>query len=176
MHLAEDMYFIEVLDPRSGRTATENEFGELTLTNLYYEALAFIRWRTEDLAQLKYDPCICGYTHVQGRLMGRTSESVDVKGRLVTMAELEDVIYTFPESRPLPIQIIREEPQPQDKLKVRVCYHPELVTELGQYQLNIEWKLSENIGVDCTVELITSDEVKSLGHKYQRVIKEEREN
>ena len=103
--------------------------------------------------------------------MSRTSESVDVKGKLVTMGELEDIIYAFPESRPLPIQLVREEPQPQDKLKVRLCYRTDLVKDPRQYHLNMEHKLKEGIGVDTSVELITPEEIKSFGYKYQRVLK-----
>jgi phenylacetate-coenzyme A ligase PaaK-like adenylate-forming protein len=99
---------------------------------------------------------------------------VDVKGKLITMAEVEDIIYAHPESRPMPIQIIREEPQPQDKYRVRVCYNSALVKNLEEYKLKVAQELNERLGVDVEAEVITPEQVTRVYHKYVRVIKEKR--
>ena len=64
LHFPEDMFFIEVIEPRSGKTVPYCEFGELVFTNLFYESMAYVRWHSEDYARVKYDPCVCGYTHM----------------------------------------------------------------------------------------------------------------
>jgi phenylacetate-CoA ligase len=176
-HLPEDIFFFEVLDPGT-RKAAEVEFGEPILTNLFFESMAYIRWRSEDWAQIRYAPCLyCGFTHMQIRAMGRVSESVDVKGKLIPMAELEDIIYSYAGSRFLPIQLIREEPQPQDKLRMRICYNAEMVKEPEKYRVEVEDALKKALRVDASVDLIAPEEVKMAGGiKFERVIKEKRQS
>jgi phenylacetate-coenzyme A ligase PaaK-like adenylate-forming protein len=107
----------------------------------------------------------------------RISETIDVKGKLIPMGDVEDFVYSRPESRPLPIQIIREEPQPQDKLRVRLCYHENLVKEPEQYARMIEDGLKKRLGVETSVELISPQEVRlAAGWKFVRVVTEKRQS
>jgi phenylacetate-coenzyme A ligase PaaK-like adenylate-forming protein len=123
-HWPEATHFAEIFPPGSDEAVEGAEFGEFAVTSLDQEAMAYIRFRAEDLSYIRYDPCpYCGYTHMQIRIMSRVSESVNVKDRMITMGDVQDILYTHPESRPLPAQLIREEPQPQDKLRLRVCYN-----------------------------------------------------
>jgi phenylacetate-coenzyme A ligase PaaK-like adenylate-forming protein len=95
---------------------------------------------------------------------------VEIKGKLITMAEVEDIIYAHPESRPLPIQLIREKRQPQDKLRLRLCYNAQIVKEPEQYRLKVAHELKEEFGVDVEVLLITPGEVGRRYHKFERVV------
>jgi phenylacetate-coenzyme A ligase PaaK-like adenylate-forming protein len=178
MHLPEDEFFVEALDLRTGKPVEGLEFGEPVITNLFSEAMAYIRWRTEDAADIRWDPCpYCGYTHMREFVRSRISETIDVKGKLIPMGDVEDFVYSRPESRPLPIQIIREEPQPQDKLRVRLCYHENLVKEPEQYARMIEDGLKKRLGVETSVELISPQEVRlAAGWKFVRVVTEKRQS
>lgn len=177
MHMPEDEFFVEVLDPRTGQAVEGLEFGEPVITNLFFEAMAYIRWRTEDIADIRWDPCpYCGYTHVREFVRGRMSETIDVKDKLIPMGDVEDFVYSRPESRPLPVQVVREEPQPQDKLRVRLCYHENLVKNTEQYRQEIEEGLKNRLGVETSVELISPEEVRLAGGwKFVRVVKEKRQ-
>jgi phenylacetate-CoA ligase len=175
-HLAEDKFLFEILDPRTTIPAEELEFGEFVITNMFYESMVYIRWRAEDFVTVRWDPCpYCGFTHMQVRVMGRTSESVDVKGKLITMGQVDEIIHAHPETRFLPAQLIREEPQPQDKLRLRVCYNAELVKEPEQYRLRLADEYKNKLGVDTSVDLITMAEIAALPHKFVRVVKEKRQ-
>jgi phenylacetate-coenzyme A ligase PaaK-like adenylate-forming protein len=176
LHMHEDMIFIEVFDPRKEVPVEGLEFGQGVFTNMYFQSMAYVRFRSEDWDRVRWDPCpYCGATHMQMRFMGRISESADVKGRIVTAAEIEDIVYTRPESLFLPIQIIREEPQPQDKLRLRICYHEDRVKEPERYRLEVEELAKRELKVDTSVELITPGEVKSVGgFKFERVKKVKR--
>jgi phenylacetate-coenzyme A ligase PaaK-like adenylate-forming protein len=175
-HLPEDMHFIEIFPPELDTAVDKAEFGEFVITNMFFESMAYIRFRTEDMGQVRYDPCpYCGYTHMQARVMSRVTESVNVKGKLITMAEIEDILLSYPEVRFLPEQIIREEPQPQDRLRLRLCCNAELVKEPKQFKLRMEDEFNKRLGVDAVVDLITPEEVRALVHKWERVVKEKRQ-
>jgi phenylacetate-coenzyme A ligase PaaK-like adenylate-forming protein len=138
--------------------------------------MAYIRWRTEDWAEVRYDPCpYCDYTHMQTHVRSRVSESVNVKGKMITMGDIEDVLYALPECRPMPTQLVREEPQPQDKLRLRVSYNTELVKEPEQFRLKLADDFKDKFGVDTEIALISPEEVRAIVHKYERVIKEKRQ-
>jgi phenylacetate-CoA ligase len=176
-HFPEDMQFVEIFPPGSDKAIEGAEFGELVTTNLFSESMAYVRFRTEDLAQIRYDPCpYCGYTHMQGRIMSRVVETVNVKGKLINMAEIEDITQAYPETRFLPTQLVREEPQPQDKLRIRTCYNAEMVKEPEQFRLKLEEELKKQFGVDTAIDLISPEDVKALYHKFERVIKEKRQS
>jgi phenylacetate-CoA ligase len=176
-HYPEDTHFVEIFPPGSDKAVEGAEFGEACVTNLYSQGMTYIRFRTEDFAQVRYDPCpYCGYTHMQCRVKSRVSESVNVKGKTITMGDIEDILYAHPESRPLPAQLVREEPQPQDKLRLRVCYKAELVKEPEQFRLELADEFNKKLGVDTEIALITPEEVRALLHKYERVIKEKRQS
>jgi phenylacetate-CoA ligase len=176
-HFPEDMFFIELFPVGSDKAVEGADFGELVITSLFSESMAFIRFNTEDTARMRYDPCpYCGYTHVQGRVMSRVTESVNVGGKIITMAEVEDVTQAHPETRFLPTQLVREEPQPQDKLRIKTCYNAELVKEPEQFKLQIEEECKKQFAVEALVDLITPEEVKGLFHKFERVIKEKRQS
>lgn len=177
VHDPEDKFFIELLDPKAEEPREDIEFGEPVITNLFFQTMAYIRWRSEDWWYVKWDPCpYCGFSHLQHWCVGRTSESVSVKGKLITMVMIEDLIYRHSESLFLPVQIIREEPQPQDKLRVRVPYHEDLVKEPERYRIEIEEELKRELKVDTSVQLISATEVTALAHKFVRVVKEKRQS
>jgi phenylacetate-CoA ligase len=178
LHTPEDSHFIEIFPPGWDKAVKGAEFGEAVITNLFSRAMAYIRWRSEDLSgDIKYDPCpYCGYTHMQCRVMSRVTEAVDVMGKYITMGDVEDILYAHPECRPLPAQLIREEPQPQDKLRLRVCYKTELVKEPEQFRLKLADDFKRKLGVETSVDFITPEEVKALATKFERVIKEKRQS
>jgi phenylacetate-coenzyme A ligase PaaK-like adenylate-forming protein len=176
-HMPEDTHFVEIFPPGSDKAVEGAEFGEAVITNLFSRAMAYIRFCSDDWAQARYDPCpYCGYTHIQCRWKSRVSESVNVKGKTITMGDIEDVLYAHPELRPLPAQLIREEPQPQDKLRLRVSYNTELVKEPEQFRLKLEDEFKKGLGVDTEITLITPEEVRAIAHKFERVIKEKRQS
>jgi phenylacetate-CoA ligase len=176
-HIPEDTHFIEIFPPSSDKAVDGAKFGEMVITNLFSKGMAYIRFRAEDYAQVRYDPCpYCGFTHIQGRIKSRVSESANVKGKTITMGDIEDILYTHPELRPLPAQLVREEPQPQDKLRLRVSYKTEMVKEPEQFRLKLVDEFKKKLGVDTEIALISPEEVRAIAHKFERVIKEKRQS
>jgi phenylacetate-coenzyme A ligase PaaK-like adenylate-forming protein len=178
VHFPEDTHFIEIFPIGSYEPVKVVEFGEPVITNLFSECMAYIRFRSEDLvSEIRYDPCpYCGYTHMQYRPRSRVSESVTVKGKVITMSHIEDILYAYSELRPMPAQLIREEPQPQDKLRLRVSYKTDLVKEPEQFRLKLIDDFKDKLGVDAEIALISPEEVRAIYHKFERVIKEKRQS
>jgi phenylacetate-coenzyme A ligase PaaK-like adenylate-forming protein len=173
MHWPEDTHFVEVFPWGSDKPQNEADIGEPVFTNLVSKAMVYIRFRSGDLYRCLWAPCPhCGYTQLQARVLSRISESVNVGGKIVAMGEIEDVLYSFPECRVYPTQLIRESLQPQARLRLRVSYNTELVKDPDAFKQGLVAAFKEGLGVGTEIELISPDEVKAFFHKYQRVIHE----
>src|SRR5579875_3739766 len=97
LHLAEDHFYPEVVDPRTGERLPAGERGELVLTTLSKEAMPLVRYRTGDLVAMFDDPCRCGRTHRRiSRIVGRADDMLIVRGVNVFPSEVERVLMGFP--------------------------------------------------------------------------------
>jgi len=98
LHLWEDAYLAEVVDPESGRPVPDGTRGELVLTNLTREGMPLLRYRTRDLTSLRAEPCRCGRTHRRiDRITGRTDDMLIVKGVNIYPVQVERVLMRFAE-------------------------------------------------------------------------------
>ncbi len=98
LHLWEDAYLAEVVDPESGRPLPEGQRGELVLTNLTREGMPLLRYRTRDVTSLRAEPCACGRTHRRiERITGRTDDMLIVKGVNIYPVQVERVLMRFAE-------------------------------------------------------------------------------
>ncbi len=97
MHLNADVFYTEVIDPKTGETLELGEEGELVYTTLTKEAFPAIRFRTRDLAILSEEPCSCGRTHpIQSRIKGRSDDMMKVKGVIVFPSQIEAALMQVP--------------------------------------------------------------------------------
>jgi phenylacetate-CoA ligase len=120
LHVFEDHFMIEVINPDTGQPVAENETGELVFTSLTKEALPLLRYRTGDLAALTTKPCQCGRTHVRmSRVKGRIDDMLIIRGVNVFPMEIEPVVLEQPELAPH-YQVIVEKKGPLDELTVEV--------------------------------------------------------
>ena len=98
MHIWEDCYWVEIIDPQTLQPLPDGEEGELVLTTLTREAMPLIRYRTRDLTTITAAPCACGRTHRRiGRIKGRTDDMLIVKGVNVFPMQVEAVLMGMPE-------------------------------------------------------------------------------
>lgn len=98
LHLAEDHFYAEIINPETGEPVPEGEWGELVLTSVDREAVPVVRYRTRDITRIMPGECACGRTHKRiDRLHGRTDDMLIIRGVNVFPSQIEDVMKTFDE-------------------------------------------------------------------------------
>ena len=98
MHIWEDNYLVEVIDPDTGEPLPDGETGEMVLTSLAREAMPILRYRTRDITSIDRTPCACGRTHARiRRITGRSDDMLIIRGANVYPQQVERVLMRFPE-------------------------------------------------------------------------------
>ncbi len=120
MHVNEDYFYPEIIDPVTLQPTDGSDYGELVLTSLTKKSMPMIRYRTKDITKLDYTPCACGRTTVRmAKLKGRTDDMLIIKGVNVFPSQIEGVLLSFKEIGST-YEIIVTRENYQDKLEVKV--------------------------------------------------------
>ncbi len=118
LHVWEDHFLVEIINPASGERVAEGEEGELTFTSLTKEAFPLVRYRTGDVASYTSEKCRCGRTHGRmSRVKGRTDDMLVIRGVNVFPSEIERVLLTHPELSPY-YQIVIDRSASMPRLEV----------------------------------------------------------
>ncbi|RKY05485.1 phenylacetate--CoA ligase [Candidatus Poribacteria bacterium] len=174
MHVWEDSFILEVVDPETLEPVPEGEVGELVFTTLTREGMPIIRYRSRDLAAVYPDPCPCGRTHRRiSRIMGRTDDMLIVKGVNIFPMQIEKVLMSIPEVG-TDYQIVLERENYMDKLIVRVEINAKFfegdVKGLERLRRRIIEELRSEIVVTPEVELLEPGSLPKAEGKAVRVI------
>ena len=131
LHIAEDHFLPEVIDPETGAPLPDGEFGELVFTSLTKEATPVIRYRTGDIAALYREPCRCGRTHARmSRVKGRLDDMLVIRGVNVFPSEVEEVILAIEDVAPH-YQLVVTKDGVMDRLILEVEVSEKFVRRLG---------------------------------------------
>lgn len=175
MHVWEDNYLVEVIDPASGQALPDGEMGEVVFTSLNREAMPLIRYRSRDLAYLYPETsCPCGRNFRRlSRILGRTDDMLIVRGVNVFPSQIEEVLMRVSEVG-TNYQIILDRVEDLDRITTRVeiaggMFHGE-VTELRNLRHKIQRKLKEDILLTARVELLEPGALPPSTGKAVRVI------
>jgi len=172
LHIWEDHFLCEVIDPDTTQVLPAGEAGELVLTTLTKEALPMIRYRTRDITRLTDEPCACGRTHRRMlRVTGRSDDMLIIRGVNVYPSQVEAHLVGFPGLAPH-YQIVLTREGPMDAMTIEV----ELTTPapsdelfLGRMAGEVRDHLKAMVGVTCTVVLKAPGEVPRSQGKAVRV-------
>ncbi|MCI9124003.1 MAG: phenylacetate--CoA ligase [Eubacterium sp.] len=171
MHVNEDFFIPEIIDPKTGEVLPPGEKGELVITCIYKEALPLIRYRTKDVTRLIYEPCKCGRTTVRmENLDGRTDDMLKIRGVNVFPSQIEEVLLGIEEIGPH-YEIIVTRKDHTDKLEIRV----ELAQAMDEYRklLELEQKIKHRLrivlGLDAKISLESPNTLRRFEGKAQRV-------
>ncbi len=175
LHVWEDSYILEIIDPEGDDPVPDGEIGEIVFTTLTKEAMPLIRYRTRDLASIIPEPCPCGRTHRRlSRIKGRIDDMIIFKGVNMYPKQIEEVLMAFPELGEIYL-ILLETRDNRDWMTIRVEVEnafvkgdPEKVIQLRN---RIVDALQSNILVKPQVELLAvgTIEVPEVG-KAKKVI------
>ncbi len=179
LHLWEDSYIMELVDPESGEPVAEGEEGELVLTTLHRRGMPLLRYRTRDLTRIISEPCACGRTHRRiTRIKGRTDDMFVIKGVNVFPMQVERVLLGV-----LGVgsnyRIVLERSGLQDQMRVEVEVSGSLwqgdVQKLNALRERIRAQLRDDILVTPRVELIEPGALPRSEGKAVRVVDQREE-
>lgn len=174
LHIAEDHFVAEIIDPVTEQVLPDGEPGELVITTLTKEALPIIRYRTRDLTKLDRGACECGKTHVRmHKVMGRSDDMVIIRGVNVFPSMVESVLLNIPGVEPH-YRLIVEREGTLDQLEVQVEVSEKLfsdeVRKLEQLGARISRELESALGIGVKVRLVEPKSIERSEGKTKRVI------
>lgn len=173
MHINEDWFIPEVIDPKTGEVLPAGEKGELVITCLGKEALPLVRYRTGDLTRLSYEPCKCGRTTVRmENLSGRADDMLVIRGVNVFPTQIEEVLLQIPEIGPH-YEIVVERKNRLDVMTISV----ELVDhrlldsygKLSELEQRIVKDLKAQLGLATRIKLVAPHSLQRFEGKAKRV-------
>jgi phenylacetate-CoA ligase len=174
MHLNEDHFLVEVVDPDTLRPVPDGQSGELMITTLTKEAFPMIRYRTRDRTSLLPGDCRCGRTGRRiSRIAGRTDDMLIVKGVNVFPSQIEEVLFAIEGTEPH-YQIVIDREGALDEMTVLVevaesIFFDEMKRQREMVEL-IQKRLAQELGVSVTVRLVEKRTLQRFEGKATRVI------
>ena len=174
LHINEDHFLVEVLDPETLEPVAPGEIGELVITTLTKEAFPVIRYRTRDLTRLLPGPCPCGRTLARmSRIMGRTDDMLIIKGVNVFPTQIEAVLFAIEGTEPH-YRIIVERENNEDRITVLVevvesIFFDEMKKQRALVD-TIKRRLASELGIHIDVKLVEEKTLERFDCKGARVI------
>lgn len=176
MHINEDHFLAEIIDPSTGEKLPYGEEGELVFTTLTKEAMPVIRYRTRDRTILHPEPCACGRTNVRmEKILGRTDDMLIVRGVNVFPQLIEKTLLAIEDIEPH-YQIVIDRPKDQlDTLEVWVEASPRLfqpidTRRLDELQGRVSTELVQTLGISALVKLMGPKSIARSEGKAKRVV------
>jgi phenylacetate-CoA ligase len=174
MHLWEDAYLAEIIDPETLEPAAPGEVGELVLTTLCREGMPIVRYRTRDLTRFLPGECPCGREHVRlDRITGRSDDLIIIKGVNIYPMQIEQVLMSLPEvGANYLIELTREGPIDQIRIKVEVKeeFFVEDMRVLAALRQKIAHRLRDELLVTPKVDLVEHNALPKSEGKAKRVV------
>jgi phenylacetate-CoA ligase len=174
MHIQEDHFLVECVDPDTLEPVPEGECGELVFTSLTKQAMPIIRYRTRDIASLDRAPCACGRTTARmSRVVGRTDDMLIIRGVNVFPSQVEEALLRVEGTAPhYLIEVSR--PGNLDEIKVSVEMSPELFSDKLSDMQTLHDRLSKEIysitGIRMQVDLVEPQTLERFVGKAKRVV------
>jgi len=174
MHLWEDNFIMEIVDPSTGEPLKEGEEGELVLTSINKEAMPIIRYRTGDLTYIYPEKCNCSRVHRRiSRIKGRADDMLIIRGVNVFPSEVERILMDLPEVG-RNYQIVLDRKKDLDKMKVRVEIKRDFfdgsLDHLKKVEIKIKAKLKDELMVTPEIELLEPSSLPRTTGKAKRII------
>lgn len=169
LHVQEDHFLVEVVDPKSGRHVPDGTYGELVFTTLTKEALPLLRYRTGDIASLTRERCACGRTFARmSAVRGRRDDMLIVRGANLYPSQIEHILLSQDGIAPH-YQLVVERPDALDEVTIH-CEPVEAVADTAPLADAVRRAVRERIGISVTVEIRAPGDVPRSEGKAVRVI------
>lgn len=171
MHINEDFFIPEIINPETGEVLPPGEKGELVISCIYKEGLPLLRYRTKDVTRLIYEPCKCGRTFVRmENLDGRTDDMLKIRGVNVFPGQIEEVIFSVEEIGPhYEIILTRKDHTDRMEIRVELLKETDSYKELEEIEKKIKSKLRIILGLDAKISLESPNTLQRFEGKAKRV-------
>lgn len=174
LHINEDHFLVEVVDPETLEPVDEGEDGELIVTPLSKEAFPLLRYRTRDISNVIYEPCKCGRTFARmEKIKGRSDDMLKIRGVNVFPSQIESVLVGMKNVSPHYQLIVRREGF-ADTLEVQVELSDNSLLEsfgmIQDLQNSIKHNLHTVLGIQCKVSIVEPMTIERFVGKAKRVI------
>ena len=179
LHLWEDHFLAEIIDPETGDVLPPGELGELVITTLTKEGIPMIRYRTRDITRLIPEPCVCGRTHQRlQRMSGRSDDMLIIRGVNVFPSQIESVLVTIEGIEPH-YQLIVDREENLDTLEIQVEVNEKTFSDeikvLQNLSTRIRKEIKDLLGITCKVRLVEPKTIARSEGKAKRVIDRRKE-
>jgi phenylacetate-CoA ligase len=174
MHIQEDHFLVECVDPETLEPVPDGEQGELVFTAMTKEAMPIIRYRTRDIARLDRSPCACGRTGARmSRVVGRTDDMLIIRGVNVFPSQIEEALLRVEGTAPqYMIEVSR--PGAMDEVTVRVEMRSQdfsdKMSQIQNLRDRIQAMIQRVAGISVGVELVEPQTLERSAGKAKRVV------
>ena len=175
LHINEDLFYPEVIDPETGKPLPDGEKGELVFTTLTKEGTPLLRYRTRDVTFLRRDQCSCGRTTVRmNRLFGRTDDMLIIRGVNVFPSQIEQALIEIEGTDPHYLIIVNRGPTHLDEVELQVEVKKEVFSDetrnLEELRRKIENVMKSKLMIGVRVKLVEPKTIERSMGKSKRVI------
>lgn len=169
IHVWEDHYIVEIVDPETGEVLPDNKEGEMVITTLTREGLPLIRYRTRDITKIvSREPCACGRTHLRvDRIKGRCDDMLKVKGVNFYPSQIEAILMKYKGLSPY-YQIVLETVKGKDEITIVAEKIQGGLSEKEKEKLDLE--LYDFLGFHCKIQIVPEGTIQRVPGKAVRVI------
>jgi phenylacetate-CoA ligase len=174
LHLAEDHFIFEIVDPATGEPLPPGSEGELVITTLTKEALPILRYRTHDLTSIDTAPCACGRTSARMRkVRQRTDDMLIIRGVNVFPSQIEEVLLKVEGVQPH-YQLVVDRKGALDDIEVRLEVaeeiFPETMAQIVRFTKEVSTRLHSVLGLHAKVTLVEPGSIERTTGKAKRVV------
>ncbi|MCM8784316.1 MAG: phenylacetate--CoA ligase [Candidatus Omnitrophica bacterium] len=175
LHLFWDVFYPEVIDPKSGEPLPEGEEGELVITTLTKRGIPLLRYRTRDIVSIRYEKCRCGRTSPRiSKITGRTDDMIIVRGINVFPSQIEHVLLGIEGTKPHYQLIVDRKTRELDELEVLVEVEDKIfsdeIKKLQALEEKIKKEIESVLGIFVKVKLVEPKTIERSEGKAKRVI------
>ena len=173
LHIWEDHFIPEIIDPLTGQRLPEGALGELVITTITKQGIPLIRYRTRDITSLTYEACLCGRTHARiARMSGRSDDMLISRGVNVFPTQIEEILVGIEGIEPHYMLIVDRQGI-LDTLTVQVEVSEQLFSDeikvLQVLSRRVEKEIKDMLGVTCTAKLVEPKTIQRSEGKAKRV-------
>ena len=174
MHINEDHFLAEIIDPNTEEVLPKGSQGELVITTLTKEGIPMLRYRTKDITRINYEQCKCGRTFARmDKIKGRSDDMLKIRGVNVFPSQIESVLMTFDEIAPH-YQLVITRKDFSDRLEVKVELADDGLLDNFSNLENLRERIHHNLktvlGIDTKVSLVEHRSLERFQGKAKRIL------